>query len=70
MNNSSCKGHNNNDNLKGSIMIREQFQWVLLAFQWSKRFLKIVFRETGEQLSEVVAVSHISLRKPNFPTKL
>ena len=29
-------------------MTREQFQWVLLAFQWSNRFLKIVFRETGE----------------------
>ena len=70
MNNSNCKGHNNNDNLKGSIMTREQFQWVLLEFQWSNRFLKTVFRETGEQLSEVVAVSHICLRKPNFPTKL
>lgn len=69
MNNSNCKGHNNSDNLKGSIMTREQFQWVLLAFQWSNRFLKIVFRETGEQLSEV-AVSHICLCKSNFPTKL
>lgn len=41
-------------------MTREQFQWVLLAFQWNYSLFKIVFREIGKLLNEECGrVSHL-----------
>lgn len=59
MRNDNRKNHYTNYDLKSSVMTREQFQWVLLVFQWSNSLFRIVFIERGTQLSSR-GVSYLS----------